>query len=31
VPVRLSWVNPPADAAFLAGLSVDATVYTSDK
>jgi membrane fusion protein (multidrug efflux system) len=29
VPVRLAWVNPPSDVALLAGLSVDATVYTA--
>jgi membrane fusion protein (multidrug efflux system) len=28
IPVRLAWVNPPADLPLLAGLSVDATVYT---
>jgi len=27
VPVRIAWVNPPADVALRAGLSVDATVY----
>ena len=29
VPVRLAWVNPPTDVQLLAGLSVDATVYTA--
>jgi membrane fusion protein (multidrug efflux system) len=27
VPVRIGWVNPPADVALRAGLSVNATVY----
>jgi membrane fusion protein (multidrug efflux system) len=27
VPVRIAWVNPPADVTLRAGLSVDATVY----
>jgi len=31
VPVRLAWVNLPGDVPLLAGLSVDATVYTTDK
>jgi membrane fusion protein (multidrug efflux system) len=29
IPVRLSWVTPPSDLPLLAGLSVDATVYTN--
>ncbi len=31
VPVRIKWVNPPADLTLRAGLSADATVYVDDK
>ncbi len=30
VPVRIAWVNPPADVLLRAGLSVDATVYVGN-
>ena len=31
VPVRLQWVNPPAELALRAGLSADVTVYVEEK